>query len=123
MSATGIVVALAPRGLLRKSFAAPDPTTATIADRAGEIFRNPDSARTIGRAYMQICSPRPLKRWLLRELTMRLGRDLHTVDSDTLRRRLAMQVRKDMEGDRTVVVNGWVLAQTEARVCALLAIS
>ncbi len=122
-SAMGIFVALAPIGLLRRSIAAPDPKTATIAARVGEIFQNPDGARTIGRAYLAICSPRPLKRSLLADLTMRLGRDLHAVDSETLGRRLAIQVRKDMAGDRTIVVNGWVLAETEARVCALLAMS
>ena len=122
-SATGIFVALAPRGLLGKSIAAPDPATAAIADRAGEIFQNPAAARTIGRAYMQICPPRALENSALRELTAQLGRDLHSVDSETLRRRLAMQIRQDFEGDETVVVNGWVLARTEARVCALLAMS
>ena len=123
LSATGTFFALAPFGLLGRSIAATDRNTATIAARAGEIFQHPDGARTIGRAYLASCSPRPLKRRLVADLTTRLGRDLHAVDSETLRRRLARQVRKDMADDRTIVVNGWVLADTEARVCALLAMS
>ena len=121
LSATGTVAALAPLGLLRRSIAAPDPKRADIAARVGAVFQNPDGARTIGRAYLANCSPRPLKRRLLADLTKRLGRDLHAIDSETLGRRLAKQVRNDMAGDRTIVVNGWVLAETEARLCALLA--
>lgn len=37
--------------------------------------------------------------------------------------RIAEQVRRDFAHGRTVTLNGWVLAATEARQCALLSLS
>ena len=39
------------------------------------------------------------------------------------RRSIEEQIRDDFAAGRTVVVNGWVLAETEARQCALYSLS
>lgn len=41
-------------------------------------------------------------------------------DVERLRRHVRERIRSDFEAGRTVHIRGWVLAETEARVCALL---
>lgn len=44
-------------------------------------------------------------------------------DQPTLRKSLGSSQEKDFREGNTVIVDGWVLARTEARVCALAALS
>jgi hypothetical protein len=41
---------------------------------------------------------------------------------ESLRRRVAEQIRADFLSDNTVAVDGWLLALTEARLCALVSL-
>ena len=44
-----------------------------------------------------------------------------TTDGKTLETFLDQKITRDFEAEQTVVINGWVLSQTEARQCALFA--
>ncbi|MFO1190147.1 MAG: hypothetical protein U1E97_11345 [Alphaproteobacteria bacterium] len=42
-----------------------------------------------------------------------------TMQADADRERIATRIRHDFERDRLVAVDGWILARTEARLCAI----
>jgi hypothetical protein len=88
------------------------PTTgrlvALLADQA--------SARQVGRAYLKAMPADSDRAQLLSQLAARL-------DHDPSRETYAACCRRDFAEGRTVTVNGWVLSQTEARLCALAALA
>ncbi len=88
------------------------------------LVGNPQSGRTVGRAYLTSRSgrvdPRALERLLLPADPQRAAWVLG--DVERLRRHVRERIRSDFEAGRTVRVRGWVLAETEARVCALLSL-
>jgi hypothetical protein len=69
----------------------------------------------IGRAYLDACPADRDLDALLRHFE-RLGA------ADTLRTAIAARLRKDFEDRDTVRVQGWILARTEARLCAICAL-
>jgi hypothetical protein len=70
---------------------------------------------TIGKAYLEGSAPK------LRDLVEQLGSAGGSDEAgDALP--LADQLRLDFEQGRTVRVDGWVLAETEARIAALVAL-
>ena len=85
--------------------------------RLVRLFRYPDSARAVGAAYLRL----HLEEADAERLTALLGADLGDDEGAALASRLAARQRADFGAGRTVVVEGWVLSLTEARICALLA--
>lgn len=84
------------------------------------LFRHPDSARRIGRAYL---AERPAEADADR-LRMLIAQDVpglvHAgIAPAALRRAVAARQHRDFAERRTVLVRGWLLSQTEARLCAL----
>jgi hypothetical protein len=47
---------------------------------------------------------------------------LEQSDLDTARRAIREQIQNDFTHDDLVNVDGWILARTEARICALMAL-
>jgi hypothetical protein len=90
------------------------------------MLARPDSAAVVGRAFL---AGRPAEADRDR-LAARLDQALRCQDCDPaqaragpLRAALARQIRADFAGSRVVRVEGWVLSETEARLCGLAALS
>ena len=99
---------------------------ATAADRLVAALRRPASAAVVGRAYLAGHPAEADRSWLAE----RLGADLRCQDCDParsdaarLRTGVARQLRADFAQSRVVRVDGWVLSVTEARLCALAALT
>lgn len=91
--------------------------TAFLALRADEdrfgVLSNAEAAKTIGHAYLaEHGAPKDL-----RALRATLAEADESGALDVVR----TLVRADFEAGRTVVVQGWYLARTEAHLCALVA--
>jgi hypothetical protein len=95
------------------------------ARRLVGLLRHRGSARVIGTAYLdQVPSEAgiaPLVDGILAGLDG--GASALRTSEDELRRLLAHRVVKDFETDATVCLRGWVVARTEARLCALAALT
>jgi hypothetical protein len=96
------------------------------ADRLVAVLGRPASAAVVGRAYLAGHPGEADRDWLAAQL----GADLRCQDCDParsdaarLRAGLARQLRADFAQSRVVRVDGWVLSVTEARLCALAALT
>lgn len=84
------------------------------------------SARAVGRAYLAATPNERAADALVERLTARLpaGRASLASDSDVeLRAQLHRAIEQDFAAERTVQLDGWLLSQTEARLCALTALA
>jgi len=79
-------------------------------------FADSDEARRLGRLYLKA---HPTESAEADGVIAALGR--HGAHRDSLERRLGALVDADFAARRTVVLDGWLLARTEARVYAVLA--
>ena len=117
----GLVMALPASAL---ALAAGDASP-SLASRLRQFFSNRESARTIGRQYLAL---RPDEA-SLGQLTTLICRTpefcarLENADSEQLRRFLSEQQRSDFEHDRIVSINGWLLSETETRLCAIATVA
>lgn len=82
------------------------------------LIAHPESAAQLGRAYL---AARPDEASASR-LTSLILDERATVTGDEPAR-VTAHVGEDFEAGRVVVVNGWILSLTEARLCALCAVS
>ena len=81
-----------------------------------------ESAAVIGRLYRATVPSESDPRTLARLVSASLGMDVSAVvDVPQLQRRITRRVRADFSERRIANVGGWILSQTEARLCALLA--
>ena len=90
------------------------------------VLRNPASAARVGRAYLQAYPAEARIEALVAGLTAGWGEDqpwLGGAGREELRSRLREQIRADFAARRTVRVQGWVLARSEARLFGLAALS
>lgn len=87
----------------------------------GEALGGAESAREIGRAYLRAAPGDDSRERLDRALRAELGGPMPSVAE--LRDRLAARSRRDFAEGRAVSVDGWRLAHSEARACALVALS
>lgn len=97
-----------------------------LRDRLSKVYHCPESAKVIGLEYLRT-TPEEAHKAVLLELICRRSASnqsrLLKSDDPTMRRVLQKWIRKDFELGRTVFVNGWMLSQTEARLCAVTALS
>ena len=96
------------------------------AARLLAVLGRPDSAAAVGRAYL---ASHPAEADRAR-LTAGLDQALRCQEcdpararTDQLRAALAGRIRADFAAARVVMVDGWVLSETEARLCGLAALS
>jgi hypothetical protein len=89
-----------------------------IADLLGPIVKI-DDPRRLGEAYAAQY-PGEARRDTLRS---RLGLPNRVCGACDLRTLLERSAEEDFRAGRIVILNGWVVARTEARACALLAFS
>jgi hypothetical protein len=92
------------------------------AERLAGLLRHQEGARLLGREYLRAFPAEASTRVLTARLVERLPGGLRTLDTAEDERLHELVLRatvEDFEGLRTVELRGWVLAQTEARLCAL----
>ena len=95
------------------------------AARVTRLFAHPESARIVGESYLATLPVRPDLDELLHEIFPDVeGRALAQAGSTgELSSWLDARRRSDFEQGRVVDVAGWLLSGTEARLCALAALT
>ena len=122
LGATGLSVSFAWRSVGFWPFLQPP---ASGAERLVGLLRHQEGARILGREYLRAVPAEASTRVLTARLVERLPAGLRTLETAKDERLHALVLRatvEDFEGLRTVELRGWVLAQTEARLCALAAL-
>jgi hypothetical protein len=118
---SGLFAALAPTLALVAGPLAPRRAAAAgPTARLAGIFREPASARAIGRAYLRQA---PEEADAARPLDLIHPGDCAALSTTELRRAVAARQRADFAAGRTVLLDGWVLSRTEARLCAFAAVT
>jgi hypothetical protein len=101
-------------------------TSDPLASSLANFFTDRQSAAIIGLEYLRsipeeanihllinlICSFRPERR-----------PELANINIEEYRELLVLQQRDDFEHNRMVKIHGWILSETEARLCALAALT
>jgi hypothetical protein len=96
------------------------------ARRLRGVLRDPAGAARVGRAYLQAYPAEARIESLVAGLTAGWGEDppvLGCAGRAELRSRLRAQIRADFAARRTVRIQGWVLARSEARLYGLAALT
>lgn len=118
LAALGIGLVSAPGlGLLAGA-----PPTADQARRLAGLFTRPADAARVGAAYRREVPKERRLAVLVERVVAGLPGGAVTVllrDDATLRGAVARQCHDDLVAGRVVVVDGWILAVTEARMCAV----
>jgi hypothetical protein len=83
-----------------------------VRDRAADFFADLPALRRLGGIYLR-AHPQERSR-------TRLSHLLIATDNGTIASRLVSAVARDWQYHQVVVVDGWLLARAEARLCALL---
>ena len=96
----------------------------SVAERLAGLLTHRDSARVVGRAYLERVPGESVSRLVDRIAAGLPGgrRTVRDASEADLRLLLAASIRSDFEQDRIVEVDGWVLSPTEARLYALAAL-
>ena len=101
-----------------------DDAPSPLPGRLSILFTAKESARKVGRRYLQRF-PHEADVHRLTLLICRSERRrarLARVDAPTMRNILAKQQRQDFRNRRIVAIDGWMLSETEARLCAIAAL-
>jgi len=109
---------------VRPTQAAEAVTRTAMESRLIDLFSRPDSAARIGRSYLRATPDEADRGKLLAAILdaePKLGSPRRR-DSRELRRLIAAQCRREFASGRTAQVDGWIIARTEARLCALAAL-
>jgi hypothetical protein len=88
-------------------------------------LNRPSAAAAVGRAYLVAHADECDAGYLAHQIMERLhgaGEDTTRADGTCLRRAIAVEIRRDFTMGRVVSVDGWILSQTEARLCGLAAL-
>ena len=104
--------------LWRESWSSPAAASLRplLKSRLRDVFTDLDAARDVGRHYLAVC---PEETRLVR-LTEGLLTGEALKNFEAFVERIAELRVRDFENNDTVIVDGWVLARSEARVCALV---
>jgi hypothetical protein len=100
--------------------------TNAVAWKLANFFVDKKSAKIVGLEYLR-SAPSEANAGLLIDLICSSDGERHAefaqADNYMLRELLQHQLRQDFEYDRVVNVRGWLLSETEARLCALVALT
>jgi hypothetical protein len=122
LGATGLGVSLAWGSVGSWPFLETSPSA---SERLAGFLKNEEGARSVGREYLRVVPTEASPELLVRRVAARLPGGLRAVDvapDERLRELLIRATAEDFQDLRTVELHGWVLAQTEARLCALAAL-
>ena len=95
------------------------------SERLASLLQHVDGALGVGREYLQQVPAEASPEVLTARVAERLPGGLGTIDTASngqLRELLLSAVEEDFRDLRTMELHGWVLARTEARLCALAAL-
>jgi hypothetical protein len=84
-----------------------------------EVLRDPKLVLALGRRYRELTPSEQTNGALAHAISADLNAPAPFATNECLERQLAERVQRDFAMGRTVTLNGWVLALTEARQCAL----
>ncbi len=101
---------------------APVMVECSLLERLSALFHYPESACNVGRAYLATAEGNAGTADWNAHFAMELEKQLHHPDAD-LRPWFRQRVSRDFEEGRVVCLDGWILAETEVEVCALLALA
>ncbi len=90
------------------------------------LFNHVESAAMIGQAYLDRVPGEADPRFLVDSICSGLGKNWRKglkLLPEELRMSIRQRVRMDFGDGRTVMVRGWILSETEARLCALVALT
>lgn len=91
-----------------------------------QLIRQQESARVIGRAYLEAVPAEgnalQLSDTLLESLNLNTE-NAAALAPEQLHQRLLERVRADFRDGRTIKLQGWILSRTEARLMALIALT
>lgn len=99
-------------------------TLSPLSNRLNSLLATKKSARAVGHRYLQLF-PHEADAHRLTRLICRSERRyarLARVDTSALRDILARQQKLDFRNRRIVRIDGWILSETEARLCAIAAL-
>jgi hypothetical protein len=99
--------------------------TRGAAKRLAGVLRHPDSAARLGRLYLESTPGEADAARLVMLIGTARGPALPAITDATdesLRSGLEERIRNDFINGKTVVVDGWLLSPTEARLCALVSL-
>jgi len=82
------------------------------------VFRNSESARQVGRRYLAEVPEEAESEALESLLENSLGANAVGADSKALSTKIRRAIEMDFETSRVVYLDGWMLSETEARLCA-----
>ncbi|MGH2451741.1 MAG: hypothetical protein ACRDGE_10830 [Candidatus Limnocylindria bacterium] len=122
LGATGLGVSVVWRSVGFWPFLRPSPSG---SERLAGLLKHGESARLVGREYLRVVPAEASTRVLTARVVERLPggfRALDTAKDDRLHELVLRATLEDFRGLRTVELHGWVLARTEARLCALAAL-
>ena len=104
-------------GLVSKQFQV-DPFCVCVV----RMIKKTQSVKLIGKEYLAMCPQEYDSKTLIREITQnsnRIYRQYLKGDSKKVHAILRQQVREDFRSNQTIILHGWVLSKTEARICGL----
>lgn len=123
IAAAGLGASLAWRSVSSWPFL---PASSSPSQRLAGLLAHTESARVVGREYLRAIPAEGSRAALTTRIAARLPGGLETVETASDRRLRELLLRAtlaDFEHERTVLLDGWVLSQTEARLCALAAMA
>ncbi len=92
------------------------PLTSSIV---ASLFTHHESAINLGKHYLTLFPEEANYDWLMRQT---IPTSTHS-NPQTLKHALKIQRQQDFYEGNTVILEGWILSRTEARLCALLALA
>jgi hypothetical protein len=98
----------------------------TLGSGLGQILKHTASARIIGQEYLREAPQEADVQTLARLLWVDFPQNstgLREVNTVELRARLRLRTRQDFEEGRIVRLQSWMVAVTEARLCALVSLA
>lgn len=97
----------------------------STADSKGDLydqfFTHKDHAIELGQVYLKLTPADAVLSRVQEEMNTLLEADKHS-DIQSFRTHVQALIRDDFSKGRTVILNGWVLAKTEAQLCGLIAL-
>lgn len=87
-----------------------------------KLFSSPMSASVVGRRYLELFPEKSCSKVLLQELPVFSKGLIRGSDRQALRREIRQQCRREFLEGNTVLIDGWILARSEAALCALVAL-
>lgn len=130
IQATRRSILIALLGSLPLNCRTADAKTRSLNDLSRVMPYTLEAARAIGGAYLRMRAEEASVAFLEEQLWSSIGvrrtstaSDYHRLTRDRLRHAMTERIQQDFAVGAMVSVKGWMLARTEARLCALIALT